>query len=147
MKRKITAICFTVACAVGLSLSAQTPQTATETKGKTLTLTGCLQTGTEPNTFVLNNVTPGGKETTSTPGAKPDELAKTEPSYILSPDAKVSLKEHVGHKIEVTGTLAAKSTSSPPASQEKKSTPEYGSAAAKPQLKVTSMRHISESCP
>jgi len=56
---------------------------AKEPKGKTITVTGCLQKGDEENEFAISE---GGKkyELTSSP---------------------IALKDHVGHTIAVTGTM------------------------------------------
>lgn len=49
------------------------------------TMTGCLQKGTDPNTFVVMNTEPKG------------------PKMIGIVDSKDNLAPHVGHKIDITG--------------------------------------------
>jgi hypothetical protein len=158
MKRTTLAICFTVVCSLALVLYAQAPppaQTppaqapsaqvpsaqapASAERGST-TLTGCLKAGPEPDSFILTNIG-AGSDTAQKSESAPGELAKTDLSYKLSADSGVKLKDHVGHKVEVTGTLAGKGfSSSPPASTEKPK-------AEMSNLKVTAIKHISPSCP
>jgi hypothetical protein len=152
MKRTTLAICFTVVCSLALVLYAQAPppaQTpppaqapaaqAPTSAEKGMTLTGCLKAGTEPDSFILTNISPAGSDTAQK--TAPGELAKTDVSYKLSADSGVKLKDHVGHKVEVTGTLAGKGfTATPPASTEKPK-------AEMANLKVTAIKHISPSCP
>jgi len=55
----------------------------TESKGKAITVTGCLQKGDEANEFAISE---GGKKYELTSGS-------------------VALKDHVGHTVTVTGTM------------------------------------------
>src|SRR5688572_933436 len=105
MKQKAIAISLTLACCIAFAVAAQAPSTETKGQGKDVTLSGCLQAGTEPNTFTLKNVTytpVAGSET------RPPELAKVDTEYRLAADANVNLKNHVGHKVEVTGMIIEK---------------------------------------
>jgi hypothetical protein len=146
MKRTTLAICFTVACSLALVLYAQAPPPAqtpppaadqAKSSSGSTTLTGCLKAGTEPDSFVLTNI--GGSDTAQK--TAPGELAKADVSYKLSADSSVKLKDHVGHKVEVTGSIGGKGFSStPPASTEKPK-------AEMANFKVTAIKHISPSCP
>jgi hypothetical protein len=141
MKRTTLAICFTMVCSLALVLYAQAPppgQSPSEGKGS-MTLTGCLKAGSEPDTFILSNVSGGGTEAAAQRTA-PGELARTDVSYKLTADSNVKLKDHVGHKVEVTGTIGKGMTNTPPSSADKP-----GADMAK--LKVTSIKHVSPSCP
>ena len=60
-----------------------------------VTIRGCLLAGTQPDTFVLKNVTDSA-------GRAPDVI------YWLS--STRGLKDHVGHTIEVTGPVVSVST-------------------------------------
>ena len=140
MKHKTLAICFTMVCSLALVLYAQAPppgHTPSEGKGS-MTLTGCLKAGSEPDTFILSNVSGGGTEAAQR--TAPGELARTDVSYKLKADSNVKLKDHVGHKVEVTGTIAKGMTDTAPSSTDKP-----GADMAK--LKVTSIKHVSPSCP
>ncbi len=152
MRRYVTTLIVACGCASLLVTAplAQTSESKTKVKaenGKTVTYTGCVQTGTETRTYILNNVIPIAKtETTGTSGTV------TTTTYALVPEGKVDLQEHVGHKVEVTGVLipAGKGetkyetkTKTKGSEEETKGEVERG---AVPQLKVVSVRPLAESC-
>jgi len=72
------------------------------------------------------------------------------PTYILTPSATLSFYQHVGHKVEITGT--AQAAPLPPTVQEI-ATPSIQrpenkpSTNGMPRLTVTSMKMITENCP
>jgi hypothetical protein len=155
MKPKLLAMCFTVACSVVL-LNAQDPSqsrttTQSETRtttqerhettsteagtGKKMTLTGCLETGSTPNTYVLNHVTVS-HEGTAGMGKQPSEMPKAETSYTLTAASSVNLKDHVGHKVEVAGKTEK-------GKAQRGSTTESTEAS----FKVDSLKHVSATCP
>ena len=87
--RKLSAMTTLAVCAVMILATASPGETAKRKSkkggGGATHVTGCLQNGTEANTYRLTNVS-GGK------------------SYeLIGGPAKVNLAPHVGHKIEVTG--------------------------------------------
>lgn len=160
MKHTLFLSCLTVAVCLTLALGAQTPQTTTTTNvmdSAAITLTGCVAAGTAPNTWVLNNVSiplmEGPTATTSTSTATRDATATTSttttrtdnpPAEIPRAESRasasasagsVNLREHVGHRVEVTGTWS--------------STPSGAAAgmATAPQFMVKSVRMVSSSCP
>ena len=148
MKRTTFAICFTMVCSLALVLYAQAPppgHTPSEGKGS-MTLTGCLKAGTEPDTFILSNVSSGGTDTAQR--TAPGELARTDTSYKLTADSNsnIKLKDHVGHKVEVTGTLA-KGMIHSSTSASSSSTSSSTSTGDMAKLKVSSIKHVSPSCP
>jgi hypothetical protein len=129
---------------------AQTTESKTKVKaehGKTVRYTGCVQTGTETRTYILENVVPIAKtETTGTAGAT------TTTTYALVPEGKVELQQHVGHKVEVTGVLvpAGKGetkykakTKGEGSEQETKGEVKRGPT---PQLRVIAVKPLAESC-
>jgi hypothetical protein len=95
--------------AVVLSISAtaaaqQQPSTASaRDEKKSITVTGCLRAGAQPNQFVL--------AATSDPLAKGVAVATSgavpNVHYLLSGGS--NLGAHLGHRVEVTGTSAGKS--------------------------------------
>jgi len=133
MKRLLTATCFAMACAVGLAAQQTTGTTGTsddqngQARGPR-TVTGCLRAGDTAGTYTLTDIQMGSAATTGTTatggttttgggtttagggagttatggqrGQMPTSLTLT------TTDASVDLKPHVGHKIEVTGTMA-----------------------------------------
>jgi hypothetical protein len=152
MRRNLTMLILAVGCASMLQVAtrAQTSESKTKVKadnGKTVTYTGCVQTGTETRTYVLHNVVPVERtETTGTAGTM------TTTTYALLPESTVELQEQVGHKVEVTGVLipAGKGetkykakTKTKGSEEETKGEVERGSM---PQLKVVSVRPLAQSC-
>ena len=129
MRQKVIVTSLALVCCLALALAAQIPS-----RGKELNLTGCLQAGIEPNTFILKNVSTqaaAGSET------RPAELAKADTEYRLTADATVNLKDHVGQKVEVSGIITGQT-------QERSAASE---AARMSQLKVKSIKQVSETCP
>lgn len=72
-----------------------------------MTLTGCLQAGTEPNTYILSNVSSTNSASKPSKGESqtPGEMARAETSYILVPQAGVDISQHVGKRVRVTGMI------------------------------------------
>ena len=93
----------------------------TATSGKT-SVTGCLQKGDEPGEFAITG-----------------QDGKT---YGLHASKSVDLSKHLGHKVTVTGTMK-------PESEEKgkHETKESQKTAEAGDIRVTSLKHISETCP
>jgi hypothetical protein len=112
MKRVFAATCLAAAFAVGLSAQ-QPPQTPSQTadKDKTVTLTGCVRAGDQPGSFVLANAKPDDKapSATGTSGTTPAPDTKgleNATLRLIGAPASVNLSEHVGHTVQVTGTVA-----------------------------------------
>ena len=75
---KVIAMTLAISCMFGVAALAQAP--------KEHSMTGCLEKGVEPNTYIVNDVEGNGPKTIG----------------IVSSAA--NLAPHVGHKIQVTGT-------------------------------------------
>lgn len=130
-----------IVCVVAVGLSAQTPAGAPPQASKSVTFSGCIEkapteaaaapAGAAAQTsFILTNATPAGAGAVGTSGS-----AKTATKYRLDADsAKIS--PHVGHKVEVTGTVddQPRSPSSPTA------------AASGPTFKVDSVKMVAATC-
>jgi hypothetical protein len=154
MRCHLTALLLAVSCASIpiVTAGAQTEQTESKTRvkaehGKIVKYTGCVRSGSETRTFVLQNVVPVAQtETTGTSGTM------TTTTYMLLPGKTVELQEQVGHKVEVSGVLV------PPGKgetrYETKTKTETGQETTKgevaqgplPQLKVLSVRSLADSC-
>ena len=102
-----------VSCALIFAVGAQAQQAAP----KEHSMTGCLQKGTEANTYLVTDVE----------GAGPKSIGIVSSSANLAP--------HVGHKIEVTGTAV-------PAADVDKNVPK-----APHYMKLTAIKMISATCP
>ena len=140
------------AAGVGTALHAQTPtQTpTTSSSANKVTVTGCIQraaveaptatSGTSgaaiPDTqFVLANAT-AGTSPTGTSGASSSAMTTTAPRYRLDDDAVSKIAPHVGHKVEVTGTVDSSS----------RSTGATSTGATAPKLKVDSIKMMASTC-
>ena len=100
--------------ALAFSVSAQA-----QAAPKEHSMTGCLQKGTEPNTYMVTDVEGKGPKTIG----------------VVSSGA--NLAPHVGHKIEVTGTaVPAKDV------EAEKNVPK-----AEHYMKLTAIKMISTTCP
>ena len=152
MRRFLIPFVIAIGCAAVLDVQsdAQTSESKTKVKtehAKTMTYAGCVQTGTQTQTYTLQNVVPISKtETSGTAGTT------TTTTYALVPEGTVELQSHVGHKVEVTGVLipagkgdAKINTRSKSQGSEEKTKTEVERGAT-PQLKVISVRQLAESC-
>ena len=110
--RFVTSFAGALLCA---SLAVHAHDTATQTKTKVddskaqkMTYTGCLQSGTETRTFVLDKVVPITTTKTTEVVGTGGSVSTTSISYVLVPGETVQLQTHVGHKVEVTGVMIPK---------------------------------------
>jgi hypothetical protein len=72
------------------------------------------------------------------------------PTYLLTPSGTLNFSQHVGHKVQITGT--AQAAPLPPTVQELATAPtmrpeEKPSTNGMPRLTVTTMKMVTESCP
>jgi hypothetical protein len=161
MKRILIGTCAALACAV--SLAAQTPATSppqdppraappSTTAEKTITLKGCLRAGDQPDAFVLANAS-SAMETTGTTGTPAGAAApamKNKTVRLIGAPAGFSLKEHVGHTVEVTGMIAPQGASpsagaTPPAGATPGAAATTGSSADA-RLNVKNVKHVDAKC-
>ena len=143
-----------IACAVALAASvsaapqatepkpAESASTAPQTKAKSggaMTLTGCLEAGSDANTFKLTHVADDAGA-----GAKTAEAMKPDWELVGAP-ASLKMSDHVGHKVTVTGTHASAAA----AAKMEGETSAAGKAKEKMErhLKVTSLKHVAPTCP
>lgn len=163
MKRSVWGWCAAAVFGVVFTAAAQTggsqpgQPASTEAAGK-VTLTGCLQADQSGSTFWLSDATKGKAETTGTASgsgtagsAEQKKAMAMAETYRLNPTGSVSLKPHVGHKVEITGTLAdasARGTSgtTPPATPPASGTGAMKDLGSARQVDVTAVKHISPTC-
>ena len=156
MKRSLAAFIFALGCSVAL-VNAQDTKTTTVTKvdGKspqTVTYTGCVQTGTETKTFILDKVVPITRSSTSV--GTTGSTTTTTTTYALVPDQKVELETHVGHKVEVTGMMipAGESKVTTTTKVDREDAPDSKSKEtvkrdnAYPQFQVVSIKNLADRC-
>ncbi len=155
MRRFITSFGLALACSA-LVANAQETTTKTETKAsggspQTVTYTGCVQTGTQSKTYVLDKVVPVTRTTTTeTPNSS---TTTSSTSYVLVPGGEsVTVQEHVGEKVEVTGTLipAGNSRTETTTRTEREDAPDTKTRTrvetknAMPEFRVTSIKKIGQ---
>lgn len=130
MMRVFMATCIAAACAVGLSAQ-QTGTSTTAQSGRQgrmggpMTLTGCVKAGDTTGTYMLTNIQRsdmgmGSGSTTTTSGAATTTAGSSGMGQgmgrgmgrgmmneiMLNAGGDVDLSAHVGHKVEVTGTMS-----------------------------------------
>lgn len=84
------------------------------------------------------------------PTASNPTAATDLPTYLLTPSGTLNFSQHVGHKVQITGT--AQAAPLPPTVQELATAPtmrpeEKPSTNGMPRLTVTTMKMVSEGCP
>jgi hypothetical protein len=163
----------------------QTGQSTRSGKGSanTVTVTGCLKSGEQSGTaggttsgtatsgstsasrsgsarghFMLTNVQQGSSSTTGTTGtpSTTSGTSGTASSYMLE-GRESELQKHVGHKVEITGTVESSksgmsgsktgSTTTGSESRESRESKESGSMGNAQRLRVQSVKMISSNCP
>jgi hypothetical protein len=138
--------------ATTLAVVAQTPSSSqppsSPSSAKTMTLTGCLQraqpapggtstaAGSMQPKFVLANISPSSSSAAGTSGT-----SGTASEYRLDYD-EAKLTPHVGHKVEITGTLQPMSSTAPPPAASGST-----SSSNAPTLKVDNVKRIAATCP
>jgi hypothetical protein len=116
MKSTLTVLCAGVALSWVALVGAQgygqssSEQSSKSKASQDVKLVGCLAEGTSPDTFVLNNVenqTAGMEhpksEQTGTSGQEPSSQASMTVQLVAGKN--VDLKKHIGHKVEIRGTM------------------------------------------
>ncbi len=186
MKKTFMTLFLLLACSLALTAAQyqNQPQTdqdqqdqqnmpSSSQAGNKMTFTGCLQSGVEPNSYVLNNVTPSDmsqqslnqqdqeqQEQAQNPdlnqgqeGSQPSELARaSEKSFNLIPEGRVDLKNYIGKRVEVTGKMIQSTSRT---TQSSRATTPSGQSSSihsstemteQPQFQVSSVRQIASSC-
>jgi hypothetical protein len=113
MKYKIFVVLF-ISCAMTLAAGARAQYGAP----KVHSMTGCLEKGSEPDSYMLTHVEKG-------------------PKSVGIVSSTVDLASHVGHKVEITGTAVPAKEAE--ADSKVPKAPHY--------MKVTAMKHIAATCP
>ena len=154
---------FVSAAVVGVTVHAQTPTsppqtTPSSTSADKVTVTGCVQramsespTGTSGSAtaaisdtqFILTNATSAASTAGTTGTAGSSSSSMIAPRYRLDDAEKEKIAPHVGHQVEVTGTVDNASKSTSPSA----SAGATGAAAPAPKLKVDSVKMLASSCP
>jgi hypothetical protein len=156
MGRFIPSLALALGC-FAVAAHAQETTTRTETKSsggqpQVVTYTGCVATGTETKTYILNKVAPI-TTTTRVQGLGGDSTTVST-EYVLVPGEKVEVQSHVGKKVEVTGMLipagnTRTETTTKVENEDAKDTKTVEKSSTKnamAQFRVTSIKDLGESC-
>jgi hypothetical protein len=152
--RKVLSGTFAAAL-LAVGVSAQTPSQnppmqESKDAAKTLTVTGCLKAGDAPESFTLSDLKWKDDKAVGTTGATaPATPPVTATSLKLIPSASTKLSEHVGHTVEVTGTISDKAASGSSTPSDPAARPSAGaqtSASAQTALNVRNVRMVSATC-
>jgi hypothetical protein len=153
MRRYAVALSMALGIAIAAHAQETTTRTTTKTEGdksQTVTYTGCVQTGTETKSYILDKVVPVGRTTT----VGPTGTTYSTTTYALVPGERVEFQQFVGHKVEVTGVMipAGESKTETRTKIERDGAPDTNikektkSDRAMPQFQVTSIKHLADSC-
>jgi len=158
MTRSVAALAVALGFSFVIGVSAQDTKTTTTTKtdgGKatTITYTGCMQTGTETRSVVLAKVQPVSSTTETAVGTS-GVTTTTSTTYALVPAEKIEFQTHLGHKVEVTGTMipAGESKTTTETKVEREGAPDTKSKETVktnnplPQFRVMSVKDLNENC-
>ena len=153
MRRYAVALSMALGIAIAAHAQETTTRTTTKTEGdksQTVTYTGCVQTGTETKSYILDKVVPVDRTTT----VGPTGTTYSTTTYALVPGERVEFQQFVGHKVEVTGVMipAGESKTETRTKIEREGAPDTNikektkSDRAMPQFQVTSIKHLADSC-
>ena len=154
--RFVASVTVALSVAFAAAMQAQEVKSTTKISGdnvKAVTYAGCLQTGTEARSFILDKVVPVGQSTKTEVGTAGEVTKTTVTTYALIPGERVEFQQMVGHKVEVTGVLVSGDSKTETKTKveregEKDVTTKEKSKTenALPQLRVTSVKHLADSC-
>jgi hypothetical protein len=150
-------VALIVAFAAAMQAQESTVKSTTKISGddvKPVTFTGCIATGTETRTFILDKVVPVAQTTkTEATGTAGELKTTTTTTYLLVPGEKVELEKMVGHKVEVTGVQISGDTKTETKTKVEREDAKDSTTKEKmktsnalPQLRVTSIKHLADTC-
>lgn len=148
--KKVFAGTFAAAL-LAVGVSAQTPpqnppMQEAKDAAKALTVTGCLKAGDTPDSFMLSDLKWKDDKAVGTSGAvTPATPPVAATSLKLIPSASTKLSDHVGHTVEVTGTIGDKADKAP-GSAAPTDPAARPSASAQTALNVRNVRMVAATC-
>ncbi len=166
MKRVLTGSFLAAAFAVGLSAQTTPPQTPPpagasqppmqesrdRADSKNVTVTGCLKAGDTADSFTLTDLKFGGSKGSGAVGtsgatgaAAPPAALASATSLTIKPSSSTKLAEHVGHQVEVTGTISDSKSAAPTTPADPASSRPAASASG-PTIEARSVRMVSATC-
>ncbi len=150
MKRVIAGTFMATVFAVGLSAQAPAPQSQPQSQpaeskdaAKNVTVTGCLKAGDTPESFMLSDLKWASDKAVGTAGSAAPAISATSVKLVGSPSSG-KLADHVGHTIEVTGSIE-KADKAPSAAADPAAKPPASSSSA-PALNVRNVKMVAATC-
>ena len=152
--RFVTSFAAALVCA-SVAAHAQDTIVKTQTKiegdkAKMVSYTGCVAAGTEARTFVLDKVVPVTTTKTTGIAGTAGSITTTSTSYVLVPGETVTLQQHVGKKVEVSGMLIPAGDSKTTTKTEREGAPDTKVTTKvendKPRFQVMSVKDLNEPC-
>jgi len=137
MNRMRSAMCISAAIAfAAVTMAAQeaTDKAADKMEKK---VTGCVQAGTSPGTYVLAKAVPALGDKAASDAAS---MTKADMGTIMLTGTDVDLAPHVGHKVTISGTMTGKMADKPATAAD------TAAGAVGPSLKVKSLAMVSATC-
>jgi hypothetical protein len=120
-----TIVSVSLVVAVGASQTGESgAQKPAQKKPGTHSMTGCLEKGTDANTFRLTNVE-----------------GKVKTVEIVEVASATNLTPHVGHKVTITGAAIS------PGQTQKSGAATAKSVAGEHRMRVDQVKHVSPTCP
>ena len=152
-----TIMAGSVAVAAAQDPPSRPDQKAGQPQARTVTVTGCLQTASTADKAAQAQVAPGNAvqymltqaKVTSDPEAPTGTSGTTgslasADKFRLIAEKQAEMKEHLNHRVEITGTLQPRSERG---QAKGEGTPQKPSAEADlPTLRVTGFKHIEATC-
>lgn len=149
MRTKVIATFLPVIFCLALVVSVQAKSAKkSKSASASTTVTGCLQSGSSPNTFILSNTSSENMKSSnmssSSRNQTPSEMARSEGSYNLIPQGNMDLQKWVGQRVQVTGKWAKPTSASSQGSSS--SSMDNSSMSGSSDLLVTSVHKTSGTC-
>lgn len=155
MSRFFVALIVALGCASGMAIQAQETKTKTETKVEggqpaMMSYAGCVQTGAETKSYMLEKVVPVGRTTTREATGTGGVRTTTTTTYALVPGEKVEFQQFVGRKVEVTGMMIPAGETKTKTTIERENAPDTKitekTKSDTPQFRVVSIKQTGEAC-
>ena len=152
--RFATSFAAALVCAsVAAHAQESTVKTQTKVEGdkaKMISYTGCVAAGTEARTYVLNKVVPVTTTKTTEVAGTGGTVSTTSTSYFLVPGETVTLQQHVGKKVEVSGMLMPAGEMKAKTEIKREGAPDskvtVKSDSDHPRFQVMSVKDLNEPC-
>jgi hypothetical protein len=156
MKQVLTGTFLAATFAVGLAAQtppqnppptpqSQPPMQEAKDAAKAITVTGCLKAGDTAESYVLSDLKWGkaGDKAVGTSGAGvPAAIASATSLKLTGSPSGAKLSEHVGHTVEVSGSVSEKSSAPSAPADPASARP----ASAAPSLNVRTVKMVSATC-